>query len=86
MGNVNHFISMVLVEGLWLFYDGMGIFRNAENIPYLRVLDRNARPEALKYFTLSCIFYEVHPLDLMGEDFMCKESSSTFDHFNVEQV
>ena len=85
MGSVNHFISMVLVDGLWLFYDGLGIFRNDEYIPCLRVLDRNARPEALKYFTLTCIFYEVYPYNILGEDLMCKESSSTVDHHNDDQ-
>ena len=85
MGSLNHFISMVLVGGLWLFYDGLGNFRNDENIPYLRVLDRHACPEALKYFTLTCIFFEVYPYDIMGEGLMCKESSSTVDHHNDDQ-
>jgi hypothetical protein len=42
----------------------------------LQVFDRNERPDYLDSFTMSCIFYEVQPIDDTGATLMSKDKSN----------
>jgi hypothetical protein len=70
MGNSTHFVSMVLIDNQWLFYDGMGRYDTGIQIPKLKVFDRRERSCCLASFTLSCIFYEVQPIDKISATLM----------------
>jgi hypothetical protein len=76
MGDSSHFVSMVLIDDQWLFYDGMGRCGSGIRIPKLQVFDRGVRPSYLASFTMSCIFYEVQPIDGSGATLMSKDASN----------
>jgi hypothetical protein len=76
MGDTRHFVSMVLIDNQWLFYDGMGRYESGIRIPKLQVFGRNERPDNLDGFSMSCIFNEVQPIDETGVDLMSKDPSN----------
>ena len=67
MGNTSHFISMVLIEDQWLWYDGMGSSQT------LKVFDMNDSGGQTGKYVLSCVFYEVQPVNKDGELLMNHE-------------
>jgi hypothetical protein len=73
MCNSSHFMGMVLVKNQWLLYDGMGLKLHDIRIPSLQLFDRNNHHESLRYYKMSCIFYEIRPLDVWGDTLMYKD-------------
>jgi hypothetical protein len=74
MCNSSHFKGMVLIQNQWLLYDGMGpVLSRDIRIPYMQLFDSGTRHESLMYYKMSCIFYEVRPLDAWGDTLMCKD-------------
>jgi hypothetical protein len=59
LGDNSHFVSLVLVNDNWLWYDGIG--------QKLQVFSRNDSKGQLPGFSCSLMFYEVTPLNKKGE-------------------
>ena len=63
MGNGTHFIAMVLIDNKWLWYDGIG--RNGG--PALQVFEVDDPGRQTGSYGLTCLYYEIVPLDEEGE-------------------
>jgi hypothetical protein len=80
LGNNHHFISLVFVENMWLWYDGISNY--GQPGPQLMVFSRYDSGGQTSSYSCSLMYYEVTPLSDEGATLISKSEGVLNQNYN----